>query len=403
LKYFQHLFDKASEAIAVIFYQNRHADKIIEYSFKNNKKWGKRDRQFFAETVYGCVRWWSKYEFLAESQNDKPMVKAHKAIGVHLLVNGHPLPTWYEGLLDEQKIRDRQASLPEGAVKESFPLWLYELAGRELGLDVWQKTAMELNKPARVVLRANTLRTSRDKLLKELREEGFEVEAMKEEGVPDGIILTQRANVFGGESFKKGLFEVQDGSSQMVATFLAPRSGERIIDACAGAGGKSLHIAALMADKGKLITLDVVDWKVDELKKRARRAGTSIIEPRWIDSTKVIKRLYETADALLLDVPCSGLGVIKRNPDTKWKLKPEKLLELQETQKKILEDYSTMVKPGGRMVYSTCSILPSENQNQISTFISNHPEWNKVEDKTILPREDGFDGFYMALLQKNFK
>jgi 16S rRNA (cytosine967-C5)-methyltransferase len=399
VKYFKHLFDKTAEALAVIFYENRHADKVIEYLFKHNKKWGKRDRQFVAEAVYGCVRWWSKYEYLTESFNDEALKKAHKAIAAHLVVAGEPLPEWYGALVDEAKIRHRLKTLPAGAISESFPEWLYNLAERELG-EQWPQIAAELNRPARVVLRTNTLKTTREEALKELQAAGIEVEAL--EDLPDAMILTTRANVFGTEAFKKGFFEMQDGSSQLVGPFLDPKPGERIVDACAGAGGKSLHLAALMKNKGKLITLDIVDWKLEELQKRARRAGVSIIEPRVIDSTKVIKRLHDGADALLLDVPCSGLGVLKRAPDSKWKLTPESISNLATTQKDILNSYSLMVKKGGRMVYSTCSILPSENQRQVDAFVAEHPEWNKIDEKIVLPRENGFDGFYMALLSRNF-
>ena len=185
---------------------------------------------------------------------------------------------------------------------------------------------------------------------------------------------------------------------------LDPQPGMRVVDACAGGGGKSLHIAALMQSKGVLIALDTVDWKLDALKLRARRAGASNIETRTIDTRKVIKRLHATADRLLLDVPCSGLGVLRRNPDAKWKLQPESIENLKLTQQDILQSYSPIVKTGGTMVYATCSILPSENRQQVDLFLASEAGkgWTLVSDRSILPQDEGYDGFYMALLKRNF-
>ncbi|MCE3259325.1 MAG: methyltransferase, partial [Bacteroidetes bacterium] len=164
-------------------------------------------------------------------------------------------------------------------------------------------------------------------------------------------------------------------------------------------GGKSLHLAALMKNKGHIIAMDVEGWKLEELKKRAKRAGAHNIETRLITETTV-KQMSNYADRLLLDVPCSGTGVIKRNPDAKWKLNSEVIERTRALQYTILKDYSTMLKPGGLMVYSTCSILPSENQKQVERFMNEHPgAYVLIGDKTILPSE-GSDGFYMALLRK---
>ena len=154
-----------------------------------------------------------------------------------------------------------------------------------------------------------------------------------------------------------------------------------------------------MNNKGKLISMDVEGFKLEELKKRAKRAGVFNVETRVIEDSKTIKRLEGKADKLLLDVPCSGLGVIKRNPDTKWKLSLEVIERTKKLQEKILNDYCEMVKVGGEMVYSTCSILPSENKNQVDLFLQTHSNFEFIIDKTILPSQ-GFDGFYMALLKK---
>jgi 16S rRNA (cytosine967-C5)-methyltransferase len=174
----------------------------------------------------------------------------------------------------------------------------------------------------------------------------------------------------------------------------------RVVDACAGAGGKTLHLASLMENKGQLIALDIYEKKLEDLKKRAKRNGVHNVDTRLITSTKIIKKLNNTADRLLIDAPCSGLGVIRRNPDSKWKLQPEQIERLKETQAEILDNYSQIVKVGGKMVYATCSILPSENEMQVEKFLENHNEFKLLSERKISPAQSGFDGFYMALLEK---
>jgi 16S rRNA (cytosine967-C5)-methyltransferase len=217
---------------------------------------------------------------------------------------------------------------------------------------------------------------------------------------PDALVLKKRINVFQHPLFKEGYYEIQDAGSQCIAPFLQVEPGMRVIDACAGAGGKTMHLACLMENKGRLIALDVIEWKLGELRIRARRNGIGIIQTKVIDSTKVIKRLHGTADRLLLDSPCSGLGVLRRNPDAKWNLTPEFIENVKLTQAKILNDYTAMLRPGGKAVYATCSILPSENEQQVKSFLTRNTEFKWLDERKITPATDGFDGFYMALLEK---
>jgi 16S rRNA (cytosine967-C5)-methyltransferase len=214
-------------------------------------------------------------------------------------------------------------------------------------------------------------------------------------------MLAKRADIFKSKAFFDGQFEIQDASSQLVAPFLEVEAGMRVVDACAEHGGKTLHIASLMKNRGKILALDNADWKLDELLKRSTRAGVTIVETRPITTTKIVKRLKDKADRLLLDVPCSGLGVLRRNPDSKWRLTPEKMEEIKTLQAYILDKYTQMVKPGGKFVYSTCSILPSENQNQIQSFLARtNGVFILEEERSISPSLSGFDGFYMARLVK---
>jgi 16S rRNA (cytosine967-C5)-methyltransferase len=252
-----------------------------------------------------------------------------------------------------------------------------------------------------VILRVNTLNTTKDKLQALLFDDGIETESIK--GYASALKLKERANVFQTESFKKGYFEVQDASSQLVAEFLDVKPGMRVVDTCAGAGGKALHLASLMENKGQVIALDIYAHKLNELKRRAKRNGAWNIETRPIESTKVVKKLYDKADRVLIDAPCSGLGVLRRNPDAKWKLQPEFIENIKATQQEILQQYSRIVKDGGKLVYATCSILPSENREQVDKFLTSDlgKDFILVKDKSILSHLSGYDGFYMALLEKN--
>ncbi len=290
-----------------------------------------------------------------------------------------------------------KAEVP-AAVKESLPDWMYELGQKELGHD-WEKIAHALNLPAQVYLRTNLLKTTAGDLVKKLATENIFADQLGDD-LPLALKLKERKNVFVTKAFQDGLFEVQDAASQMIAPMLKVEPGMRVVDACAGAGGKSLHLSCFMKNKGKIIALDVHEWKLGELKKRARRNGVDIIETKVIDSTKVVKRLENSADRLLLDVPCSGMGVLRRNPDSKWKLTLEEIERLDALQHELLMTYSQILKVGGIMVYATCSLLPRENQKQIEKFLAQQKhEWKILEEKVLLPHQHGFDGFYACALQ----
>jgi 16S rRNA (cytosine967-C5)-methyltransferase len=389
--------EAVSGALHAIFQEGKYADRIIESTLKKNPKWGSRDRRFIAEITYDVVRWW-RWIISCGEVEENDAAKYLKAIRTWLLLQKTEVPSWLEEGISAERIAENVSKFESvRAVRESIPDWLDELGAVELG-DAWEKELHALNEPARVVLRVNTLKTSRDELQKALKQADVETETLPH--LTDGLILQKRVNVFQQEVFKQGWFEVQDASSQQVAPFLEVLPGMRVVDACAGAGGKSLHLASLMQNKGQLIALDTEGWKLQELRHRVRRAGAGVIETRTIDSTKVIKRLHDSADRLLLDVPCSGLGVLRRNPDAKWKLNLEYIARMKKLQEEILERYSLMVKAGGKLVYATCSILPSENQKQVEQFLAAHKDFVLEEEKQILPSE-GFDGFYMARISRS--
>ena len=396
VKLYRNLCEAVVNGLELIFTEKKYADKVIEKILKGNPKWGARDRRFIAETIYDIVRWYRLFIELTGADEDDYW----KLLAVWCLWNKVDFPDWEElkGLNRKKILENYEQLKANRKIRESIPDWLDELGVKELGTK-WEKEIAALNEEAKVVLRVNTIKISREELQKQLEElENILTDAPLD--FPDALLLEERQNIFTRQQFKDGLFEVQDGGSQLIAPFLQVKPGMRVIDACAGAGGKTLHLAALMQNKGRIIALDTEEWKLDELKKRGRRAGVANVETRLIESSKTIKRLENSADRLLLDVPCSGLGVLKRNPDAKWKMSLDFIEQVKELQQRILADYSSMVKTGGEMVYSTCSLFPSENEKQVETFLKNQPQhFELLEQKTVLPSA-GFDGFFMARLKK---
>lgn len=381
-----------------VFYENLYADRVLEHCFRKYPKFGSRDRAYIAENTYDIIRNRRLLEALLPGNQRKKISDLFLMLGIWHILKGDTLPPWDE-FIDLRGIdfmQSREALRSDIRINESWPDWLFDLAEKQLG-PIWLKEAVALNHPADVVLRTNTLKIDRRSLMNVLFEQAADIRLGLN---PESLVLNQRINVFAMPAFQDGLFEVQDESSQSVSHLLQVEPGMRVIDACAGAGGKSLHIAALMKNKGQLISMDIYGKKLEELKKRARRAGAHNIETREINSLKDIKRLENTADRILLDVPCSGLGVIRRNPDAKWKLDAEFIQQVQLDQHDILENYVRMLKPGGKLVYATCSILPSENAEQVKTFLSQHPDYRLEEERQIYVHENNQDGFYMARIAK---
>ncbi len=390
------------DSLNAIFNEGEYADKVVARALKKDKRWGSSDRKFVAETIYEVVRWKRLYAEIAEVKEPYNREDIWRMFAVWAVLRGYPIPDWrqLEGT-PERKIKGRFDELSKiRKMRESIPDWMDEVGVQELGEELWTKEIAAQNKQAQVILRVNTLNTTKEKLRGILMDLNIETDFLPNQ--PDALVLKERANVFMTDAFKEGLFEVQDASSQLVAAFLDVQPGMRVVDTCAGAGGKTLHMASLMQNKGQLIAMDLYESKLKQLKLRAKRNGAFNIEYRIIDSTKVIKKLYEKADRVLIDAPCSGLGVLKRNPDAKWKLQPEFIDNIRKIQAEVLESYSRIVKPGGKLVYATCSVLPSENQDQVKKFLAteNGKNFTFVKDSKVLASQSGFDGFYMALLER---
>ncbi|RMB61086.1 methyltransferase domain-containing protein [Dokdonia sinensis] len=402
MRLYRNLVFASVDALNEIFNEEKQADKVLKGTLKRDKRWGARDRGFIAETVYDIVRWKRLYAEIADVKAPYSRQDLFRIFAVWATLRGIEIPADWKQFepIPTRRIKGKFDELSKiRKFRESIPDWLDELGEKALGKQ-WDKELAALNQQAPVVLRANALRTTPKDLRNNLAD--LEIDTTLVDGHPDAVQLVERKNVFTTPIFKEGHFEVQDASSQKVAHFLDVKPGMRVVDTCAGAGGKTLHLAALMENKGQIIALDIYEGKLKELKRRAKRARAHNIEPRVIDSTKVFKKLYGTADRVLIDAPCSGLGTIKRSPDIKWKLEESFLEKVMRRQAQLLESYSKILKPGGKMVYATCSILPRENQEQVRNFLAT-PEgadFTLVKDEKVSPAKSGYDGFYMALLEK---
>lgn len=382
------------------FNQNFYADKTIEKILKSDKRWGSRDRGFIAETSYEIIRWKRLYSQISETKSPYKYGELWKIFSVWAVLKGIQLPNWKEfENTPTRRIKGKFDSLVKiRKFRESIPDWLDRTGCDELGENRWTSELSALNEKANVIIRANSLKINVNDLRKELQKEDIQVEKIN--GFPEALKLRERKNLFKTKAFQNGYFELQDASSQLVAPFLKAEKGMKICDVCAGAGGKTLHLSAITENKGQIIAMDIFKNKLFELKRRAKRNNAFNIETRLIENNKSIKRLHGKIDRLLIDAPCSGLGVLRRNPDSKWKLSQNFLDKIKDTQQEILKRYSPMLKENGKLVYATCSILPSENELQIKRFLKTEQGKKfKVEDeKKISPAQSGFDGFYMARL-----
>lgn len=399
-----HLIAAIVGALQDIFVDGRQADRLIEHHFKQHPKWGARDRRLFAESVYDITRWWRWHWHLAGLPDAACLTPAEitpprvwRVWAAYWVDRGEFLPPFPECAgFNPSMVEPLRNAKVTPALRAAVPDWLYDLGAQELG-EQWPAVLDALNQPADVFLRANPQRCTTAELKKRLAAEGIDSQQIT--GLPGALRLSERRNVFASPAFREGWFEVQDISSQRIAPFLQVEPGMRVIDSCAGAGGKTLHLASLMQNKGRVIALDVHEGKLRELRKRAGRAGADVIEARLIEDAKTIKRLAASADRVLLDVPCSGLGVLRRNPDAKWKLSLAEIERLEKLQAEILASHARMTRPGGKLVYATCSILPGENQRQIAAFLAAHGDtWKLEEELVILPAEKSGDGFYAARL-----
>ena len=410
------------------------ADKMIDRYFKARRFIGSKDRAAIGELVYWCLRNLALIRYCSPAMDYMDQGKI-LVLGALILRREHDLDT-LSALCDGSKFAPTPLSQkeknilgknkPETAPRPTrlnYPEWLEPELEASLK-DELEVALAALSEQAPTDLRVNTIKTSRAELLAALNDQGFACEATTKS--PNGIRLKKRMPIFTSPNFREGHFEVQDEGSQMVALITDVKPGMKVIDFCAGAGGKTLGIAAAMNNKGRIMAWDISAKRLTQIKERLRRAGVDNVQVHVIESETdgFIKRHKASADRVLVDAPCSGTGTWRRNPDLKWRFNALDLQEVVTLQESILQSASRLVAVGGRLIYATCSILDVENTRQVEKFLKNNGNfkvvcadkiWNKVitgndaaddsQDSpvcylSVAPHQDGVDGFFAAVLER---
>lgn len=403
-------------ALATVLAPHGAADAKLSAYFRENPKLGVKDRAFVADLVYLVLRRKRLLEYLAESPDARRLLLAAllRIKGVSLRDLGP--------LLNKQQTEWAhaiKAKSTEGlplAIQADLPDWLWEKLVVQFGQEQALTLARSLHQSAPLDLRVNRLNGHREAVMALFTKEG--IDATPTPYSPDGVRLMEKIALNQHVLFQKGVVEVQDEGSQLLALLLAPRRGEMVADFCAGAGGKTLALGALMANSGRLYAFDVAEKRLANLKPRLARSGLSNIHPLLIanERDQKLKRLTQKFDRVLVDAPCSGLGTLRRNPDLKWRQSEQDLSELTAKQANILQAAAKLLKPGGRLVYATCSLLREENEEIIEAFLAQHPQFQALNVAEILaqhkialdtgntlkllPHVHGTDGFFAAVMER---
>ena len=359
----------------------RRAPDMVARGLREARELGSAERRFASDAVHELCRWRRRLIFLANSEDTLALFEA-----------------WLAPAEDAEM---RIAAIPDPiarlGVSASYPDWMVARLVATLGEEQARKVCEAMNRRAPLTVRANRLKGDRYQLAERLRAEG--IPSQPTVLARDGLVLETRRNVYALTAFREGWMELQDEASQLVAELVATPPRGTVIDACAGAGGKTLALAALLENRGRITAYDISGRKLDELRRRARRAGVSNVSAAEVESRP--PEGAAEADRVLIDAPCSGLGVIRRNPESKWRVTAEELEELGTRQRAILDAYAPLVKPGGRLIYATCSLLAEENDARFDRFLEEHREFEAVTAKEILGRERASlmgDGLRLRLL-----
>ena len=412
--------DQVQRVLGEILQWTYPADAALSHWLRHHPNLGARDRSEVAEAVYDVLRHLRRYRQYAES-GVGPASRRLAILGLNATVGAEPLQEGMDAAEAEwlQRVsRIDVATLPR-AVRGSIPDWLDE---RLSAMESPDALVEALNRQASLDLRVNPLKTERDAMLAELQQSAGRYEPTAMPFSPWGIRMQGRPAINRWHQFENGSIEVQDEGSQLLALLVAPRRGEMIIDFCAGAGGKTLLLGALMRSTGRLYAFDVSAARLARAKPRFARSGLSNVVPVVIDNENDarVKRLAGKAQRVLVDAPCSGIGTLRRNPDLKWRQHPEALAELGQLQERILNSAARCVAPGGRLVYATCSLLAEENEVQADRFLASHPDFERVDAAEILgarcetlklegpyvqlrPDVHGTDGFFAAVFERKKK
>ncbi|MGQ9686530.1 MAG: RsmB/NOP family class I SAM-dependent RNA methyltransferase [Thiobacillaceae bacterium] len=409
------LVDAASAALTALLQFAQPADAVLSRVFRDRPKLGGRDRAFIAEACYGVLRHLRSLEHLAGGRTARRLLLAWLArYGGRNLREFEPLVEADE-IAWLRAVKSADLSVLPPAVRLELPDWLYERL-RALYSDRLEALVNALNQPAPLDLRINTLRSGRDAVRARLLADGIRAEPLP--WSPWGLRLKDKPALSHHPLYLDGMIEVQDEGSQLLALLTDARRGEMVCDYCAGAGGKTLALGAMMKNTGRLYAFDVSDRRLSRLKPRLARSGLSNVHPQRIagERDSRLKRLAGKFDRVLVDAPCSGLGTLRRNPDLKWRQTPQTVAELSVKQRAILSAAAGLVKPGGRLVYATCSLLPEENEAIVDAFLAERPDYHLLPVGPILtahgidlamgevlrldPAAHGTDGFYAAVMQR---
>ena len=415
------LFNHTEALLAELLRSPFPADSVVSRYFRQHRELGHADRGFAAETVYAVLR--RKRSLSVRCGDD--VTSRRLLLAALACVNGmnrrelDVVLREVEGKWLAEAKAVRLEDLPP-AVRLDLPDWLYEILADQFATEDLEKLASSLNQSAPLDLRVNLLKAEREPVLERLNADGLAAEPCRYS--PIGIRLIGKPSLSRHPLFLDGSIEVQDEGSQLLGFLLQPKRGEMVADFCAGAGGKTLLLGAMMRSQGRLYAFDVAEKRLAKLKPRLARSGLSNVHPVRIESENdiKIKRLAGKLDRVLVDAPCSGLGTLRRNPDLKWRQTPESVAELNQKQASILNAAAGLVKPGGRLVYATCSLLEAENEQIVAAFLAAHPDFVSLsatdvlrkqgveieatvsaDDRLrLLPYQHGTDGFFAAVLER---
>ncbi|MFZ6863682.1 RsmB/NOP family class I SAM-dependent RNA methyltransferase [Undibacterium sp. Ji67W] len=407
----------AEEVLREILRFTGPADGTLSRYFREHPRLGSRERGVIAEAIYGLLRNKSVYTSFSESGSGSAMRRLTllglaDAVGVDSLGGLTEEETaWLERVMQIDR-----SHLPV-TMKANMPAWIWDKLNTRFGEEQALALTTSLNTPAPLDLRVNAIKGNREDVIASLAQAPILAEPTPYSA--SGLRVIKKPSIQNLPLFKDGTIEVQDEGSQLLAQLVGARRGEMVADFCAGAGGKTLALGALMRNTGRLYAFDVSEKRLAKLKPRLARSGLSNVHPVVIAHEKdaKIKRLSAKLDRVLVDAPCSGLGTLRRNPDVKWRQKPEGVAELNVKQASILASASRMVKPGGRLVYATCSILDEENEDIVNAFLAEHADFTLVPASKVLaeqkvelemgdflklyPHIHQTDGFFAAILERN--
>jgi 16S rRNA (cytosine967-C5)-methyltransferase len=434
------LIGHVCELLELIRPLKQPADNVAKEFFRQRHYLGSKDRRFISDTTFGILRNFTLVRFHAREVLESFKISSLPPIAIYIsfalkiqdedsasvLADGES--SWRVSFpripCAELIAAIVRSQLPQTilenpvkriAMEHSFPETIVHEWVERFGAEEAERLCAASNQPAPTVIRVNTLKTTVEDCRRRLSEEGIESEPTLLS--PRGLMLKKRINVQASQAFKDGWLEMQDEGSQLISLLLDPKPGETIVDACAGGGGKTLHIAALMKNEGELHAIDVHERRLAKIQPRLRRAGASIAQLDRADM-KISDGLFGKADAVLVDAPCSGVGTFRRNPAAKLIFDAPFVDRIVETQKRVLESSASLVKPGGRLVYSTCTLLRQENEEVVETFLGTHPEFHLLSAPKILlaqnieiespsdylvlfPHKTNTDGFFAAVFRRD--